>query len=77
MYSISYFTNVATTRFGTIALVLQLVPGLSMFFLLSTAAGSALWARDMERRRWLVALDAAGDNGHDDRPSEQYRDNPV
>ncbi|DAA75090.1 TPA_exp: hypothetical protein A8136_2188 [Trichophyton benhamiae CBS 112371] len=65
------------TLFGTIALVLQLVPGLSMFFLLSTAAGSALWARDMERRRWLVALDAAGDNGHNDRPSEQYHDNPV
>lgn len=67
----------ATTRFGTVALVLQLVPGLSMFFLLSTAAGSALWARDMERRRWLMALDTASDNGHHDRPSEQYHDNPV
>lgn len=77
MHLISYFTNVATTRFGTVALVLQLVPGLSMFFLLSTAAGSALWARDMERRRWLMALDTAGDNGPHDMPSEQYHDNPV
>lgn len=34
--------------FGTVALVLQLIPVLSMFFLLTTATGSALWAADME-----------------------------
>ncbi|KAI5257565.1 hypothetical protein E4T42_00933 [Aureobasidium subglaciale] len=34
--------------FGTVALLLQLVPVLSMFFLITTAAGSALWAADME-----------------------------
>ena len=39
------------TWFGTIALMLQLVPGLSMFFLLTTAAGSALWAAKMEKAR--------------------------
>ncbi|PGH14026.1 hypothetical protein AJ79_03295 [Helicocarpus griseus UAMH5409] len=39
------------TWFGTVALILQLVPMLSMFFLLTTAAGSALWAVDLEKRR--------------------------
>ncbi|RMZ78880.1 hypothetical protein DV738_g3563, partial [Chaetothyriales sp. CBS 135597] len=39
------------TWFGTVAMVLQLVPGLSMFFLLTTAAGSALWATRMERAK--------------------------
>ncbi|KAF7182393.1 hypothetical protein CNMCM7691_001873 [Aspergillus felis] len=31
------------TTFGTVALLLQLIPAFSMFFLMSTAAGSALW----------------------------------
>ncbi|RAH82106.1 hypothetical protein BO86DRAFT_361911 [Aspergillus japonicus CBS 114.51] len=39
------------TTFGTVALVLQLVPILSMFFLMSTAVGSALWAVELENRR--------------------------
>ncbi|KAI5286254.1 hypothetical protein KEM52_002069, partial [Ascosphaera acerosa] len=43
--------RVRYTLFGTMALALQLVPVLSMFFLLSTAAGSAIWAADMEKRR--------------------------
>ncbi len=30
-------------------MILQLVPVLSMFFLLTTAAGAALWAVDLER----------------------------
>lgn len=34
--------------FGTVALVLQLIPVFSMLFLITTAAGSALWAVDME-----------------------------
>ncbi|KAK4990381.1 hypothetical protein LTR66_005942 [Elasticomyces elasticus] len=37
--------------FGTVALLLQIVPVLSMLFLLSTAAGSALWAAEMEDER--------------------------
>ena len=37
------------TWFGTVALLLQLVPVLSMFFLLTTAAGSALWAARIEK----------------------------
>ena len=39
------------TWFGTIALLLQLVPVLSMFFLLTTAAGSALWVVELEKAR--------------------------
>jgi len=37
------------TAFGTVALLLQLVPLLSMLFLLTTAAGSAIWASEIER----------------------------
>ncbi|KAJ9638104.1 uncharacterized protein PV06_04913 [Exophiala oligosperma] len=39
------------TWFGTVALALQLIPVLSMFFLLTSAAGSALWAAKMEKAR--------------------------
>ena len=35
--------------FGTAYMILQLVPGLSMLFLLTSAAGSALWAVRLER----------------------------
>lgn len=40
-------------RFGTTALLLQLIPVLSMLFLLTTAAGSALWAVKLEEQRRL------------------------
>ncbi|KZT63299.1 hypothetical protein DAEQUDRAFT_150905 [Daedalea quercina L-15889] len=39
--------------FGTVHLALQLVPGLSMLFLLTTAAGSAMWAAKLEKKRRL------------------------
>ncbi|KAF1816272.1 hypothetical protein P152DRAFT_409032 [Eremomyces bilateralis CBS 781.70] len=39
------------TWFGTVYLTLQLVPALSMLFLLTTAAGSALWAASLEDRK--------------------------
>ena len=60
-------------RFGTVALFLQLVPMLSMFFLLSTAAGSALWAVDMEWRRRLVQERTYVGEGVEN----EYRDDPV
>ncbi|KAL1306615.1 hypothetical protein AAFC00_005296 [Neodothiora populina] len=37
--------------FGTVYMILQLIPVLSMLFLLTSAAGSALWAAEMEDRR--------------------------
>lgn len=36
------------TWFGTMALTLQLIPVFSMFFLLTTACGSALWVVNLE-----------------------------
>ena len=48
------------------ALVLQLVPVLAMLFLLTTAAGAALWA---------VKLEEQFEPG--DQPDQQYTDEPV
>ncbi|EAS30625.3 uncharacterized protein CIMG_06104 [Coccidioides immitis RS] len=58
------------TMFGTTALILQLIPFFSMFFLVTTAAGSALWAADMERRRKLLSERVV-------HVEEEYHDNPV
>lgn len=41
------------TWFGIVSLILQLVPVLQMFFLLTTAVGSGLWAAKMEKARRL------------------------
>ncbi|KAL9624533.1 MAG: hypothetical protein Q9160_001197 [Pyrenula sp. 1 TL-2023] len=55
------------TWFGTIALLLQLVPGLSMLFLLTTAASSALWVARMEdARKSREALHNSANNYQDD-----------
>lgn len=37
------------SRYGTVYLFLQLVPPFSMFFLLTAAVSSALWAADLEK----------------------------
>ena len=60
------------TCFGTVALLLQLVPVLSMFFLLTTAAGSALWVASLESVR--KHHDNASNNNQ---PEDAYVDNPV
>ncbi|KAI4606714.1 hypothetical protein J4E80_010026 [Alternaria sp. BMP 0032] len=39
------------TWYGTVYLMLQYVPPLSMFFLMTAPASSALWAADLERAR--------------------------
>jgi hypothetical protein len=57
--------------FGTVYMVLQLVPVLSMLFLLTSAAGSALWSVRVERE--------AGDRERMERGEEEslvYRDLP-
>lgn len=46
------------TWFGSVALTLQLIPVLSMFFLMTSAAGSALWVAQMERQRRLMLADS-------------------
>ena len=62
------------TWFGTVALLLQLVPVLSMLFLLTTAAGSALWVVKLEQGR--RAADGRGD-AVDGGSGERYVDDPV
>ncbi|MCJ1394966.1 hypothetical protein MMC18_007847 [Xylographa bjoerkii] len=57
------------TWFGTIALLLQLVPVLSMLFLLTTAAGSALWVVQLEKVRRDSTADTTADT--------EYTDDPV
>ncbi|OAA59769.1 hypothetical protein SPI_05967 [Niveomyces insectorum RCEF 264] len=49
------------TWFGTVAMVLELVPVLAFFFLLTSTAGSALWAAELEttRRQPVAAVAAA------------------
>lgn len=41
--------------FGTVALILQLIPPFSMLFLITTAAGAALWASELEQKRQLAS----------------------
>ncbi|KAH6721009.1 hypothetical protein DL95DRAFT_432253 [Leptodontidium sp. 2 PMI_412] len=67
------------TWFGTVALVLQLVPILSMFFLLTTAAGSALWAVKLEEQKRLVeeAPVPAPGTTDEEAPPPAYTDNPI
>ena len=59
------------TWFGTIALLLQLIPVLSMLFLLTTAAGSALWVVKLEERRKREEAIESNQAG------ERNVDNPV
>lgn len=58
------------TWFGAIHLLLQLVPGLSMFFLLTSAAGSALWVVKLEKERTMLF-------GATIQPEERYTDEPA
>jgi hypothetical protein len=71
-------------RFGTVALLLQLVPVLSMFFLLTSAAGSALWVVKLEEQKRLEEADMlvnranprANEQGDEEAPPP-YTDNPI
>ncbi|KAL6721384.1 hypothetical protein ACLMJK_000487 [Lecanora helva] len=60
------------TWFGTMALLLQLIPVLSMLFLLTTAAGSALWVVRFENQRKALEVDQDARDGRDG-----YVDDPV
>ncbi|KAL8907410.1 MAG: hypothetical protein Q9171_005875 [Xanthocarpia ochracea] len=59
------------TWFGFTALILQLVPVLSMFFLLSTACGSALWVAKLEQKRRRIG------NPNGPEPGPLYEDDPA
>ncbi|RYP14317.1 hypothetical protein DL765_006482 [Monosporascus sp. GIB2] len=71
------------TWFGTVAMLLELVPILSFLFLLTSTTGAALWTAKLEeQKRTQVAVsgDAApvSSQGHEpDEPPPPYEDNPV
>lgn len=73
------------TWFGTIAMLLQLVPIFSFFFLLTSATGAALWTAKLEQkaRRPPVpdapsAIAPVDTQEYDpDEPPPPYVDNPV
>ena len=65
------------TWFGTVALLLQLVPVLSMFFLLTTAAGSALWVVKLEEQKRVVRAAEAAVVGADEETPPAYTDDPI
>lgn len=59
-------------RYGTVYLFLQLVPGLSMLFLLTAAASSALWAADLEAKRREQEGAAVQAPQYTDEPPENF-----
>ncbi|MCJ1485383.1 hypothetical protein MMC06_005557 [Schaereria dolodes] len=56
------------TWFGTVALLLQLVPVLSMLFLLTTATGSALWVVKLEEQCAVMDNERLTESEHADAP---------
>ena len=59
-------------------LLLQLIPVFSMLLLMTSAAGSALWASDLERERQPPEQMAADEPATDDPPAyTEYSDDPV
>ena len=79
------------TWFGTVAMLLELVPVFSFFFLLTSTAGAALWSAAIEEKSRGGRLEqpsggAAGPDAPDnaevraqnpDEPPPPYEDNPV
>ncbi|KAI0880936.1 uncharacterized protein GGS22DRAFT_78111 [Annulohypoxylon maeteangense] len=72
------------TWFGTIAMLLELVPILSLFFLLTSTSGAALWTVKLEKQTKAPSIPAvpaastANSQEHDpDEPPPPYVDNPV
>lgn len=66
--------------FGTVAMILELIPVFSFFFLLTTSAGSALWAARIEEERKRTSTDSRIVN--EEVPSQlvpppAYSDNPA
>ena len=64
--------------FGLVAMILQFVPPFSMLFLITTAAGSALFAAKLEKQRLLVEGRSQGDGASRASIEDQaYTDDPV
>ncbi|KAI1267076.1 hypothetical protein F5Y18DRAFT_381458 [Xylariaceae sp. FL1019] len=62
------------TWFGTVAMILELIPILSFFFLLTSTAGSAIWAAKLEKLARVTPdaptqpVDHGPEHDHDDPP---------
>ncbi|KAI1424279.1 hypothetical protein F5Y12DRAFT_461154 [Xylaria sp. FL1777] len=66
------------TWFGTIAMILGLIPILSFFFLLTSTAGSALWAAKLEHQMRVTPETQGEVSGQEpDEPPPPYVDNPI
>ncbi|KAI2627551.1 hypothetical protein GGR54DRAFT_628691 [Hypoxylon sp. NC1633] len=73
------------TWFGTIAMILELIPILSLFFLLTSTTGAALWTIKLEEKTRGPPAPTSpssavpgGSQEHDtDEPPPPYVDNPV
>ncbi|KAK4164649.1 hypothetical protein QBC43DRAFT_236573 [Cladorrhinum sp. PSN259] len=64
--------------FGTVAMILELVPVLSFFFLLTSAAGAAIWAADLEKRsRVRVGRQVTDSERRALLPQQAQEDGPV
>lgn len=67
------------TWFGTVAMILELVPIFNFFFLLTTTAGSAIWVAKMERDGRVSETSAGGATqaANTEQDAAVYHDNPV
>ncbi|KAI1170274.1 hypothetical protein F4777DRAFT_584076 [Nemania sp. FL0916] len=66
------------TWFGTVAMILNLIPVLSFFFLLTSTAGSSLWAAELEHQmRQPVEAPRQTPEQDQDEPPPPYVDDPV
>ncbi|KAH9997456.1 hypothetical protein F4779DRAFT_606439 [Xylariaceae sp. FL0662B] len=69
------------TWFGTIAMLLELVPILSFFFLLTSTSGAALWtikmARQMRRSQVPAIVPGDAQEHEPNEPPPPYEDNPI
>jgi len=72
------------TWFGTVAMLLELIPVFSFFFLLTSTTGAALWTSRMEhemhgteRRQEETPQQVVQDEYDPDEPPPPYMDNPV
>ncbi|KAM0272608.1 hypothetical protein ACHAQH_008618 [Verticillium albo-atrum] len=66
--------------FGTVAMILELIPVFSFFFLLTTSAGSAMWAARIEDdKKRLVVEDLVGSDSQSAAEPQPpaYEDDPV
>jgi len=65
--------------FGTVAMILELIPVLSFFFLLTSTAGAAMWAAKMEEKsRTRIGRPITHEeHPHHDVEGPVYHDDPV